>query len=71
MNEVEAIKELTLLKNNLENINSNCFDLAIKALKFQNYFMELYGEGLEVANWHLNGYLESLDNFIESGLECE
>ena len=23
--------------------------------KFKSYFDELYGEGLEVANWHLNG----------------
>jgi hypothetical protein len=26
-----------------------------QAMNFKKYFMELYGEGLEVANWHKNG----------------
>ncbi|MBU5331688.1 hypothetical protein KQI61_05720 [Anaerocolumna aminovalerica] len=38
---------------------------------FKKYFMELYGEGLEVANWHLNGDTEPLDSFIDSALEAE
>lgn len=33
---------------------------------FYNYFAELYGKGLEVANWHLNGELEPFDNFFDS-----
>lgn len=33
---------------------------------FHSYFRELYGEGLEVANWHKNGDLESFDNFYDS-----
>ena len=52
-------------------------DIAFKALeevkrleKFKQYFMELYGTGLEVANWHMNGELEPLDNFIDSAIEC-
>lgn len=43
--------------------------LAIEALKFKQYFDELYGCGLEIANWHLNGDLEPLDNFIDSALD--
>lgn len=43
--------------------------LACEAMKFKEYFDELYGEGLEVANWHLNGELEPFDNFYESALE--
>lgn len=39
------------------------------AVNFKNYFMELYGEGLEVANWHKNGDLEPLTTFIDSALE--
>ena len=39
------------------------------AVNFKNYFMELYGEGLEVANWHKNGDLEPLATFIDSALE--
>ncbi len=33
--------------------------------KYKEYFDRLYGEALEVANYHLNGDLEPLDNFIE------
>ena len=36
-----------------------------QAMNFKKYFMELYGEGLEVANWHKNGDLEPLVNFID------
>ena len=46
---------------------------AIALLKAQNAFVEyfagLYGKGLEVANWHLNGTMEPLDNFYESAME--
>lgn len=40
-----------------------------EAMFFKKYFMELYGEGLEVANWHQNGDLEPLDNFIDEAFE--
>ena len=40
-----------------------------EAMFFKKYFMELYGEGLEVANWHLNGDLELLDNIIDEAVE--
>lgn len=33
---------------------------------FYDYFKELYGTGLDVANWHLNGELEPFDEFFES-----
>lgn len=33
--------------------------------EFYDYFAELYGKGLEVANWHMNGGLEPFDNFFE------
>ena len=39
----------------------------IERLKaFKSYFDELYGKGLDVANWHLNSELEPFDNFYES-----
>ena len=44
-------------------------DGAIEALKFKDYFDGLYGQGLEIANWHQNGDLEPFDNFYESALE--
>lgn len=36
---------------------------------FKSYFDELYGKGLDVANWHLNSELEPFDNFYESALQ--
>ena len=42
----------------------------IERLKaFKLYFDELYGKGLDVANWHLNSELEPFDNFYESALQ--
>lgn len=42
----------------------------IERLKaFHEYFRELYGQGLEVANWHLNGDLEPFDDFFNSAEE--
>lgn len=41
----------------------------ITALRaFKNYFDSLYGKGLEVANFHLNGELEPFDDFYESAI---
>jgi hypothetical protein len=34
--------------------------------KFYIYMMNMYGHGHEVTNWHQNGELESLDNFLDS-----
>lgn len=36
---------------------------------FKEYFKDLYGQGLEIANWHQNGELEPFDNFYESAIE--
>lgn len=38
--------------------------------RFYAYWSQLYGEGLEVTNWHLNGDTEPFDNFYESAVEC-
>lgn len=35
---------------------------------FKQYFDSLYGQGLEVANWHMNGNFESFDNFYDSAM---
>lgn len=49
-----------------ENTNSyNLYELK----RFKEYFDEMYGKGLEVANWHENGNLEPFDNFYESAIE--
>ena len=39
------------------------------AVKFKEYFDELYGNGLEVVNWHQNGDTEPFDNFYESAVD--
>ena len=42
----------------------------IERLKaFKSYFDELYGKGLDVANWHLNNELEPFDNFYKNALQ--
>lgn len=33
--------------------------------EFKRYFDELYGTGLEIIGWHLNGEPESFDSFYE------
>ena len=46
-------------------------DYALEQLqKFKEYFDDLYGQGLEIANWHLNGETENFDNFYTSALEA-
>lgn len=70
-----------LLKKTLENVKRSNLsqtdkDCIVKVFEhreqlraYQSYFNGLYGEGLEVANWHENGALEPLDNFIDSAEE--
>ena len=36
--------------------------------KFKKYFDGLYGQNLEVANYHMNGNFESFDNFYDSAM---
>lgn len=42
--------------------------LACESMRFKDYFDALYGQGLEVENWHLNSDTEPFDNFYESAL---
>lgn len=38
--------------------------------KFKAYFLdEMYGEGLEVVNWHMNGDTEPFDIFFDSAVD--
>ena len=36
---------------------------------FKSYFDGLYGDGLDVANFHLNGTTEPFDTFYDSAME--
>lgn len=47
----------------------NILGQIIEALRFKESFDSLYGQGLEIANWHMNGDLEPFDNFYDSALE--
>lgn len=58
-------KEQTLSRPRKKAMRYNVSQL----LRFKQYFDELYGQGLEVSNWHLNGELESFDNFYDSAIE--
>ena len=78
MEKAEAITILERTKRCMD-INEviEALDLALIALrgptremvKFKEYFGELYGNGLEVYGWHLNGDPEPFDNFYESACE--
>ena len=61
---------------NIGEINRYCTlkeiaDRFEELVRFKEYFTELYGEGLAIANFHFNGDLEPFDNFYESALEYE
>ena len=71
-----AIEQFTFERDiAIEQLRELGLELGIKtdevqqAINFKKYFDELYGEGLEVANWHLNGDLEPFDNFYENALQ--
>ena len=40
-----------------------------KYKRFQEYFDDLYGQGLEIANWHLNGNTEPFESFYDRAIE--
>lgn len=45
-------------------------DALKKYFAFTKYWSDLYGTGLQVSGWHLNGALEDFDNFYDSAMEC-
>ena len=67
----EAIRSLRFLTSYEETPKHprEVFEMAIEALRFKSYFDELYGIGLEVANWHQNGDLISFDGFYEAAMQ--
>lgn len=58
--------ELSETKAKLEELSKD--NAALKAYK--DYFANCYGQGYEVANYHLNGDLEPLDSFIDGAQEA-
>lgn len=45
-------------------------DTIKKCASFIKYWSELYGKGLQVYGWHLNGEPEDFDSFYDSSMEC-
>lgn len=66
VNSFALATELSETKAKLDKLSKE--NDALKAYK--NYFADCYGQGYEVANYHLNGDLEPLDSFID-GAEVE
>lgn len=66
VNSFALATELSETKAKLDKLSKE--NDALKAYK--NYFTDCYGQGYEVANYHLNGDLEPLDSFID-GAEAE
>lgn len=61
VNSFALATELSETKAKLDKLSKE--NDALKAYK--NYFADCYGQGYEVANYHLNGDLEPLDSFID------
>lgn len=61
-NSFALASELSETKAKLEECSKE--NTALKAYK--DYFADCYGQGYEVANYHLNGDLEPLDTFLDS-----
>lgn len=66
----QGITTITDIKLNLREIPT-IYDTnkVEESIRFKEYFDNLYGEGLEVQNYHLNGDTEPFDNFYDSALD--
>lgn len=60
------VLELSETKSKIEELEKE--NAALKAYK--DYFTGCYGQGYDVANYHLNGNLEPLDSFIDGAQEA-
>ena len=76
------VDSIVNLVNKLDNVSSvdctndvlsliaDSSDAIKKCFLFIKYWSDLYGEGLQVYGWHLNGDPEDFDNFYNSAMEC-
>lgn len=62
MSKLAAYEDTGLMPDEVEELVEKSTQLQ----KFYEYMRDLYGTGLEVANWHLNGDFEPFDNFFDS-----
>ena len=68
INELDNISSTECTNNVLNNIVMASESLKI-LLVFYDYWRELYGQGLEVLNWHQNGSAEPFDTFFEDATQ--
>lgn len=75
---IDDVKKLVLRLDNVSSVdctNKILNDIckaseAIKCfLEFYEYWNSLYGQGLEIVNWHQNGETELFDNFYDSATQ--
>ena len=76
------VNSIVNLVNKLDNVSStdctndvlslivDSSDALKKCLSFIKYWSDLYGEGLQVYGWNLNGAPEDFDNFDNLSMEC-
>lgn len=71
--EQAEVVPIQIIENNADVVPKSEVERLEKEIKallaFKDYFSDLYGHGLEVANWHENGALEPFDNFYDSAEE--
>ena len=67
--EQDEVKRAEIMRNRTLKIVEEQQAEIDRLKRFKAYFDDLCGDGLEVANWHLNGKLEPFDNFYESAIE--
>ena len=68
MTDNEIIRALEIVKSTRDLITRQQAEIE-KLQAFKSYFDELYGTGLDIANYHLNGVLDPFDNFYASALQ--
>lgn len=62
----ESARDYELLKAGLDALRGPTRE---QVEKFKEYFDDLYGKGLEVYGWHMNGEAKSFDDFYEDACE--
>lgn len=56
--------------NDVLSLIADSSDTIKKCVSFIKYWSDLYGKGLQVHGWHLNGDPEDFDSFYDSAMKC-
>lgn len=63
---MSAQEIIEFLEQNKTIENAQICDTITKALAYKMFFDDLYGKGIMLVNWRMDGDLELLDSLIES-----